>query len=93
MMLSGEQVSEVIDLDASSAAVFYVRQYNPATRQPLERVRPEVEHVVRSQQAEGLLAAYPTLIYPLVAAGLLYAAVFAWIVYKTAGRFHAHASR
>jgi peptidyl-prolyl cis-trans isomerase D len=69
MLHSGERVSEVIDLDASSAAVFHVSQYNPAKRQPLEQVRPEVERVVRSQEAEVLLAARADQILDAVAAG------------------------
>ena len=55
-VLNGGQISEVIELDAASAAVFKVTRYNQATRQPLEEVRDEVEAMVRSQQAETLLA-------------------------------------
>jgi peptidyl-prolyl cis-trans isomerase D len=55
-VLSGEQISEVIELDADSAAIFTVTRYNEATRQPLGEVRDEIEAQVRSQQAETLLA-------------------------------------
>lgn len=55
-VLSGERISEVIELDADSAAIFRVTRYNPAARQPLEDVRDEIEAQVRSQQAEALLA-------------------------------------
>jgi peptidyl-prolyl cis-trans isomerase D len=55
-VLTGGQISEVIELDAVSAAIFRVTQYNEATRQPLDDVRDEIEAMVRSQQAESLLA-------------------------------------
>jgi peptidyl-prolyl cis-trans isomerase D len=55
-VLSGEQISEVIELDADSAAIFRVTRYNEATRRPLDEVRDEIEAQVRSQQAETLLA-------------------------------------
>jgi peptidyl-prolyl cis-trans isomerase D len=55
-VLSGEQISEVIELDADSAAIFRVTRYNEATRRPLDEVRDEIETQVRSQQAETLLA-------------------------------------
>ena len=55
-VLSGEQISEVIELDADSAAIFTVTRYNEATRQPLGEVRDVIEAQVRSQQAETLLA-------------------------------------
>jgi peptidyl-prolyl cis-trans isomerase D len=55
-VLSGGQISEVIELDADSAAIFRVTRYNQAARQPLEDVRDEIEAQVRSQQAETLLA-------------------------------------
>ena len=42
--------------------------------------------------AEGLLAAFPRLIYPLLVAGVLYAALFVWVVYKAGGRSRAGAS-
>jgi len=55
-VLSGEHVSEVIELDADSAAIFKVTRHNEAARQPLEDVRDDIEAQVRSQQAERLLA-------------------------------------
>jgi peptidyl-prolyl cis-trans isomerase D len=54
-VLAGGQISEVIELDAFSAAIFSVTRYNEATRQPLAEVRDEIEAMVRSQQAEALL--------------------------------------
>jgi peptidyl-prolyl cis-trans isomerase D len=55
-VLTGGQITEVIELDAVSAAVFRVTEYNEAMRQPLAEVRDEIEAMVRSQQAESLLA-------------------------------------
>jgi peptidyl-prolyl cis-trans isomerase D len=54
-VLAGGQISEVIELDAGSAAIFSVTRHNEATRQPLADVRDEIEAMVRSQQAETLL--------------------------------------
>jgi hypothetical protein len=54
-VLAGGQISEVIELDAASAAVFRVTRHNEATRQPLADVRDEIEALVRSRQAETLL--------------------------------------
>jgi peptidyl-prolyl cis-trans isomerase D len=54
-VLAGGQISEVIELDAVSAAIFSVTRYNEPTRQPLADVRDEIEAMVRSQQAETLL--------------------------------------
>ena len=33
--------------------------------------------------AESLLTVFPWLVYPLIAAGIIYVAVFVWIVKKT----------
>jgi peptidyl-prolyl cis-trans isomerase D len=49
-VLTGGQISEVIELDAVSAAIFRVTQYNEAMRQPLDDVRDEIEAMVRSQR-------------------------------------------
>ena len=40
--------------------------------------------------AEGLLAAFPRLIYPLLVAGALYALVFVWVIYKAGARSRAN---
>jgi peptidyl-prolyl cis-trans isomerase D len=68
-VLNGEQISEVIELDADSAAIFRVTRYNEATRQPLEDVRDQIEAQVRSQQAESLLAERAAEILETVDAG------------------------
>jgi hypothetical protein len=36
--------------------------------------------------AESLLAAFPRLLYPLLAVGGLYAGVFAWVLFKAGSR-------
>lgn len=55
LVLKEGQVSEVTELDASSAAIFKVSSYKEATRQPLDDVRDEVTEALSSQQAEMLL--------------------------------------
>ena len=65
----GRQISEVIELDAVSAAIFSVTRHNEATRQPLADVRDQIEAFVRSQQAEGLLAARADRILAAIEAG------------------------
>ena len=56
-VVSGEQLSEIIEIDASRAAVFAVTNHKPATRQPLEDVRDEVATMLKTQRAEELIAA------------------------------------
>jgi len=55
-VLTGTQLSEIVEIEDGHAAVFAVTQYNPATRQPLDDVREQVETAIRSQQAETLMA-------------------------------------
>ena len=57
IVLSGEQMSEIIEIDASRSAVFFVTQHYPATRQPLEDVRDQVATTLRMELAEELMAA------------------------------------
>jgi len=57
VVLSGEQVSEIIEIDANRSAVFAVTNHHPATRQPLDDVRAEVRASLELQQAEGVMAA------------------------------------
>ncbi len=56
LLLSGGQVSEVTEIDATSFAVFEVMNYEPATRQSLDAVRDDVVAALRRQQAESILA-------------------------------------
>jgi peptidyl-prolyl cis-trans isomerase D len=57
MVLSGEQMSEIIEIDADRSAVFAVTNHYPASRQPLEDVRDEVRASLEAQRAEGMMAA------------------------------------
>ena len=57
MILSGEQLSEIIEIDSNRSAVFAVTSHYPATRQPLDDVREQVRASLESQQAEGVMAA------------------------------------
>ena len=56
-VLSGEQMSEIIEIDASRSAVFAVTQHRPATRQALDDVRDAVESTLKIQKAEELMVA------------------------------------
>ncbi len=56
-VLSGSQLSEIVDIEDGHSAVFTVTQHNLATRQSLDDVRAEVESAIRSQLAETLMAA------------------------------------
>ena len=55
LVLTGGQISEVVELDANSVAVFRVTNYVEAQRQPLADVRDEVVETLRAQQAETIL--------------------------------------
>jgi peptidyl-prolyl cis-trans isomerase D len=57
IVLSGEQMSEIIEIDANRSAIFAVTNHNPVTRQPLDDVRAEVRASLELQQAEGVMAA------------------------------------
>ena len=56
MVLSGSQLSEIVEIEDDHAAVFAVTQHNLAARQPLDDVREQVETAIRNQQAETLMA-------------------------------------
>ena len=68
-VLSGEQMSEIIEIDASRAAVFAVTKHSPATRQALEDVRDEVAATLKAQRAEELMAARADEMLAAVEAG------------------------
>lgn len=55
-VLSGSQISDVIELDANRTAVFAVTKHNEATRESLEAVRPEIEAMLTNKQSEELMA-------------------------------------
>jgi len=54
-VLNDGQISEIVELDASSSAIFRVTEHSEAGRQPLAEVRDDVTTIVRSIQAEKLL--------------------------------------
>lgn len=54
-VLYGGEISEVIELDASSSAVFSVMQHREASRQPLEDVRDEIINAIRAQEAQRIV--------------------------------------
>lgn len=56
VVLSGSQLSEIVEVDSGRSLVVAVVAHKPATRQPLEDVRGEVADAVRQQQAEQIMA-------------------------------------
>ena len=68
-MLAGGQLSEVIELDNSRAAVFVVTSHTPATRQPLDAVRDQVAEALKAEQAEVLMSARADEMLAAIAAG------------------------
>jgi len=54
-VLNDGDVSEVIELDVNRSAIFKVVAHNPASRQPLDEVRDQVEATMRSEQAETIV--------------------------------------
>ena len=56
IVLTGGQISEVIELDADSMAIFSVAEFYPASPKPLADVSGEIDNNLRAQQAETILA-------------------------------------
>ena len=54
-VLTGGQTSELVELDASRAAVFRVTRYNEQSRQPLEDVREQILGILTAAEAERIL--------------------------------------
>jgi len=55
-VLSGAQLSEVIELDANRTAVFAVTKHNEAARDSLDNVRDQISAELTANQAEDLMA-------------------------------------
>lgn len=55
-VLSGEQLSDFVEIDANHAAVFAVTKHNPATRRPLDEVVEQVKEALVAEQAEKIMA-------------------------------------
>ncbi len=70
VVLNDGQISELVELDANTSAVFKVTQYNEATRQPLVDIRDQIEDTIRAQEAETLMIARAEQILAAMAAGV-----------------------
>jgi peptidyl-prolyl cis-trans isomerase D len=84
LLLEGEQLSEIIEIDASRSAVFSVSNYQAATRQPLGEVREEVIENVRFEEGARLMAARAEEMIAALADGIEFGAA-AEAVGATAG--------
>ncbi len=73
-VLSGAQLSELIELDANRTVVFSVTKHNASTRQPLDDVRDQISAVLRSSQSEDLMAGKAQQMLDALAAGDEFAA-------------------
>ena len=74
-VLTGGAVTDVVELDAGTSAIFRVTRHNPATRQTLDEVRDQVAAAILAEQAEVLLAERAAQIVAAVEAGEDFAAV------------------
>ena len=54
-VLHGGQISEIVELDSNTSAIFKVTKYSAATRQALADVRDQIDDTLRAQQAEQLM--------------------------------------
>ena len=68
-VISGAQISDIVEVDADRSVVVAVTNHRPATRQPLEDVRDQVVEALRQQQAEELMAARADEMLAAIAAG------------------------
>jgi peptidyl-prolyl cis-trans isomerase D len=55
-VLSGERISDIVELDADRSAIFRVTSHQEPTRRPLEEVRDEVVAALEAEQAELLMS-------------------------------------
>ena len=69
LVLTGGQVSEVIELDANRSAIFKVTSYHEATRRPLDEVHDEVAAELTTQQADLILVALAEQVLTAVVTG------------------------
>ncbi|MFQ5609488.1 MAG: peptidylprolyl isomerase, partial [Woeseiaceae bacterium] len=68
-VLTGGQVTDIIEVDANRSALFRVTNYQEATRQPLADVRDEVTQALRTQQAEILMSNRAEQVMAVIDAG------------------------
>ena len=73
-VLSGAQLSEVIELDANRTVVFSVSKHNEATRDTLENVRDQINAELSSSQSQDLMAARAQQMLAAINAGEEFAA-------------------
>jgi peptidyl-prolyl cis-trans isomerase D len=83
-VLSGTQLSEVVELDANRTAVFSVVKYNEATRDTLENVREQIIAALTNAQSENLMAARAQQMLDALEAGEEFAAAAAAVGAETA---------
>ena len=62
-------ISDVIEIDANTSAVFKVTKHNPAARQALDDVSDEIVAEIRSQEAEKIVVAKAEQLMQALAAG------------------------
>lgn len=72
-VVSGSQVSDLVEVDFNRSAVFSVTQHYPATRQPLADVSEQVASHLRVQLAEDLMAAKANEMIAAIAGGAEFA--------------------
>jgi len=72
-VVSGSQISDIVEVDFNRTAVFAVTRHNPATRLPLEEVAEQIEGSLRQQQAEDLMAAKADEMLAAIAGGAEFA--------------------
>lgn len=66
---TGEQVSEIIELDANSAAIVSVTEYREAARAPLAEVSDQIVAMIRDQEADRMVNARVEQLLEAIAAG------------------------
>jgi peptidyl-prolyl cis-trans isomerase D len=69
VILAGEQMSEIVEIDGNRSAVFFVSSYEEASRQPLDDVRDYIALALRTARAEELMAARADEMVAAIAAG------------------------
>ena len=78
-VLSGAQMTEVVEIDIDRTVVISVSKHNEATRQPLEEVRVQIAGELRRNQSEELMARRAQQMLDAVDAGADFAAAAATI--------------
>ena len=72
-VLSGAQISDIVEVSADRSVVVAVTNHRPATRQPLDDVRDQVIEALRLQQAEQLMAARADAMLAAISGGVDFA--------------------